>query len=450
MHHMTDNLIQRGHSWSVRYIIPTSDRAKIGKKEIVRALGTRDLDEARKLKHSALAKIIADVDAIVHPEGHLLKEAQEVALEILTVQGNSPSMEVTDESGVTHLVSESNADFYRGIVEDHVEVIEKKHGASVAQQYSDVALLGSMPISAARDRWLKSQIEKVTKGTVDGRRNIVSRFIADMGDMPVSAVTSRITTTWLSDYLEPSGRSPKTLAKYIDAMNLFWTWSRRREWCSGMSPFVDLKSELKRTESKKRAFTDEEMIAFISALKTKNNKHPEEYDVGILLLESSARLNEIAGLRVKHVLADREVHIFEGKNESASRCLFYFSDRAKAILAIRTAGKGPDEQVFHELTPGGQDEKLGHSLSKRMRATLAEAIPDAMKQGLDVHSIRRWGATVWESIEGLEDINRTLIKRAFGHNVGDLLGDIYSEGADRDRLIHTFEVFSRTVQKRVP
>jgi len=52
MKYMANNLIKRGHSRPVRYVIPTISRAKFGKSEIVRALGTRDLDEARKLKHS--------------------------------------------------------------------------------------------------------------------------------------------------------------------------------------------------------------------------------------------------------------------------------------------------------------------------------------------------------------------------------------------------------------
>lgn len=75
MRYMTNNLIKRGHSWSVRYIVPAALRARIGKKEIVRALGTRDLDEARKLKHSALSKIIEEVESIVRPSNAIVDEA---------------------------------------------------------------------------------------------------------------------------------------------------------------------------------------------------------------------------------------------------------------------------------------------------------------------------------------------------------------------------------------
>jgi integrase len=447
---MTNSLIKRGHSWSVRYIVPTSIRAKVGKKEVVRALGTRDLDQARKLKHAALAKIIKEVEAIVRPGNAIVREGQAAALEVVTAQGDGGLIEVVDEAGIIHVIMESKANLLRDVVEGRAEEIERVHGVAIAQQYADIALRGSMPVKDAGDQWLDSQEGKVTRGTIDGRRKVISVFTEDMGNLPISKVSPRVATSWLSGHLEPSGRSPKTLAKYIAAMNLLWGWSRRREWCEGVSPFDGLTSELKKIKSNKRAYTDDELKTFMDALEARSNKRPEEYDVGILLLESSARLNEIAELRVKDIYDDGEVRIVDGKTGAADRILFFYSDRAKEILTKRITGKGADEQVFHELSPGGQDEKLGHSLSKRMRGTLAEVIPNAMKEGLDLHSIRRWGATVWESIEGLEDINRTLIKRAFGHKVGDLLGDIYSEGPDRDRLKKTFKVFSGSVQKRVP
>ena len=426
---MTQNLIRRGHSWSVRYIIPTELRSIVGKKEIVRSLGTRDLDEARKLRHSALAQIVAEVDFLVFPEKTLLCEAKAVAQEIAT----SPYPDIIES-----------------LAADRAEDIERLHGEEAAGQYVDVALNGSMPVSEAGEQWLKSQEGNVTRGTIDGRRRVIKQFTDDIGDLSISAVTPRVATKWLSDYLEPSGRSPKTLGRYIGAMDLLWRWSRRREWCEGLSPFDGLTSELKKTTSTKRAFTDAELVTFMDSLKAKANRHPEEYDVGILLLESSARLNEIAELRVKDVYEDGEVRIHDGKTKSANRCLFFFSDRAKAILAKRAAGKEADDQLFHELKPGGQDQKLGHALSKRMRLSLAGVIPDASKQGLDLHSIRRWGAGVWESLEGLEGLNRTLMKRAFGHSVGDLLGDTYSPGAEKEKLRGAFRRFSEEALKRVP
>lgn len=427
MTYMTQNLIKRGHSWSVRYIIPTEYREKLGKSEIVRALGTRNLDEARKLKHSALANIVAEIDTILYPHRGTSKEALEQAEELAQNIVDNPDLTIP--------------------VMDHIMSREVELGKATVEQMWAVAISNEMPVSMASDRWLESQTDKVTQGTLDGRRKVTSQFIADMGNMSISKISPRITTSWLSDYLEPSGRSPKTLGRYIGAMDLMWRWSRRREWCEGLSPFDGLTGELKKTTSTKRAFTDDEMKVFMKGLKGKSNSHPQEYEVGILLLESSCRLNEIAEMRVRDVNEDGEIHIVDGKTKAANRCIFFFSERAKAILTKRTADKEESEQVFHELTPGGQDKKLGHSLSKRMRRTLDEVIPGASAKGLDLHSIRRWGAGVWESLDG---VDRTLMKRAFGHSVGDLLGDTYSPGAEQERLKRAFKAFSNSVVTRIP
>lgn len=82
MSYMTQNFIKRGHTWSARYIVPTEFRQIVGKREIVRSLKTRDLDEARKLRHSALDRIVKDIDQQVYPEKSLLEEAATLELEI--------------------------------------------------------------------------------------------------------------------------------------------------------------------------------------------------------------------------------------------------------------------------------------------------------------------------------------------------------------------------------
>ncbi len=51
------NLKLRSYSWYARLKVPRSLRAIVGKSEIVRALHTRDLREANRLKHAVLAEM---------------------------------------------------------------------------------------------------------------------------------------------------------------------------------------------------------------------------------------------------------------------------------------------------------------------------------------------------------------------------------------------------------
>ena len=59
------NLRQRpGGSWAVVFYVPQELQPKIGKREIVRGLGTSDRQEAMRRKTSALLAISAEVHAL--------------------------------------------------------------------------------------------------------------------------------------------------------------------------------------------------------------------------------------------------------------------------------------------------------------------------------------------------------------------------------------------------
>lgn len=432
MTYMTQNLLKRGHTWYVRYIVPRKFRDIVGKSEIVRSLKTRDLDEARRLKHAVLAQIVQEVERIVYPHKGTPKEALEQA-----------------EAMARDIAEAEDPELVEGAIMDIIRDNERTLGRHTAKQMWSIAIEKKVPVSYAADQYADSLKNKgkVTKGTIDGRHRAAKQFIEDMGDMPMSQITPSVAIKWLENFLEPSNRKAATLGRYIASMSLLWKWAWRREWCSGLCPFDGLTSELEKKEKTKRAFTDDELTRFLKALKNKKSKRPEEYDVGLLLIESGARLNEIAELRVKDVFPNGEVHIHDGKTQAANRCVFFHSERAQAVLIERIKGKQPDDQLFEELKPGGQDRKLGHALSKRMRRTLAEVIPDAKEQGLDLHSIRRWAGTVLDNCDEIPD--RTLRQRMIGHRVGDMMGDVYSDGPFKERVRKAFEVFSRIVQQKI-
>ena len=419
MGYMTQNLIKRGHTWYVRYIVPADLQTYVGKREIVRSLKTRDLDEARKRRHAVLAEIVT--------ECHAKRDPNVTRHELAAIKDHDPEL-------------------HQLLTLDVIEGVADAEGDEAAHNYAEVIHGDSQLVSFASEKWLERLKGRVTVGTIDGRRHAVSTFTKALGDMALSRITPNIAFRWLEEHLIPSGRSPKTLGRYISAMNLLWDFSKNRGWCNEPSPFSSLSKELPKVKRRKRGFQNDELKKFRDGLKARSNKHPDEYDVGVLLIESTCRLNEIAELRVRDVHPDGEVHVSDGQNKSADRVIFVVSTRALEILKRRVAGKGPDDQLFEELKPGGQDKKLGHALSKRMLRTLAVVLPDAKENGLDIHSIRRWGATVLDNLEGFD---RDLKNRAMGHKTGDLLGDVYSDGPGKRRLRKLFEAFSREVERRL-
>ena len=53
----SEHLKLRGHTWYARLAIPHKLQATLGKSELVVSLKTRDLREANRLKHRALAQM---------------------------------------------------------------------------------------------------------------------------------------------------------------------------------------------------------------------------------------------------------------------------------------------------------------------------------------------------------------------------------------------------------
>jgi len=278
---MTQNLLKRGHSWYVRYVVPRKYRSKFGKNEVVRALQTRDLDVARKLRHSILAEIVDEVERAVFPNRGTSQEAIDQAV-----------------SMAEDIAEADDPDLVRDVIMELIKSKESELGVETTKQMWAVAISNEVPVSLAAHRWLESLDGKVTKGTLDGRRKVARQFVEDMGDIPLSSISPKVSAKWLSEHLEPSKRSPKTLVRYLASMNLLWKWSWRREWCSGLSPFEGLSQEVAKSKKTKRSFSESELVLFLETLKRKSNKHPEEVDVAVLLIESAARLNEIAELRV--------------------------------------------------------------------------------------------------------------------------------------------------------
>lgn len=430
---MTQNLLQRGHTWYVRYVIPRASRLKLGKESISRSLKTRDLDEARKRRPAVLAEIIAEVDLIVDAEKYskasMIEEAAAVAEEIRSAPTNE------------------KADLATYVASDRAMYFHEKKGYEAGQVYADIALRGSMPISSAGKQYLESIEGKVSQGTIDGRKRSINTFIQSMGDGPIANVSPRMTASWLTDHLAPSGKAPKTLAKYIDNLNLLWKWSFRREWCAGTSPFMSLKSEIPKAEKHKRGFSDGALKGFLGYLRGLPSAKRVQYEVALLLVYSGARLGDICELQVRSVKSeDGEVHIFNGKSQAAERVLFFHNPECLGILNQRCEGKEPTDQLFHELKRGGEDNRLSHGLSNRMRYSLEKFMPDAKAQGIDIHSIRRWAGTVFDNTP---EIHPELADRMVGHKTGRLLSDVYSDGPEKVRLREGFRIFDEKVEARI-
>lgn len=64
---LTDYLKKRGHAWYVQVPIPARLQTAVGKRQFVKTLKTRDLNEANRRKHHFIAACKQRLAALVRP-----------------------------------------------------------------------------------------------------------------------------------------------------------------------------------------------------------------------------------------------------------------------------------------------------------------------------------------------------------------------------------------------
>jgi len=151
---LRSNLRQRRQGWAAVYYVPKEFQKVVGKREIVRGLGTRDLREAAKRKHAVLAEIAKEIAQL----DDLTSEALEVA-------------KVFDGSG-------------DGILERAMQ-IEDRQGEAAAVRYYKTATRQLLPVSVALDMWM-AEADGITDGTKLKYRGHVQAFVEWSSDVDVN------------------------------------------------------------------------------------------------------------------------------------------------------------------------------------------------------------------------------------------------------------------------
>ncbi|HLZ99569.1 MAG TPA: DUF6538 domain-containing protein, partial [Steroidobacteraceae bacterium] len=115
----TTNLKLRGRTWYARLAIPLSIQEKLGKTELLKSLGTPDLAEANRLKHSVLGemhKVIGRASTVPSrgPLDVILDAAQELRDSIASGARSHEDAQVVFDS----------------IIESYLDRAERTHGVN--------------------------------------------------------------------------------------------------------------------------------------------------------------------------------------------------------------------------------------------------------------------------------------------------------------------------------
>lgn len=386
----TQYLQRLGQSWYLRVKVPRALQARVGNTHIRRALGTRDLDEAVRLKWPALAQIRAYLEGLPsapHSGRPLLSLKPSPVPGSIAINCNlSPSLDL--------------------------------------QLIANAAEFTATGLDALLDKWLDST--GCLKTTRFQRRQAYTELREFLGgDRPPAAVTHALAAEYVDERLKRSPDSPSTRRRKLSALSAFWEWMGSRRFVPrGVNPWKGfrLSKDSGRTSAKKRAYTMPELVQLFSGAPT----YPALREVMALGLYTGARIDELCSLTMGDVRWERDiafVRITKSKTRAGARTLAVAHPIPVAILRARSRKRGAaTSQLFPELKGGGYDKKLSWYVGQAFRYHRNK---QKLGSETDFHSLRRTFITQLENL----GVDQVRIARYVGHQLPTLAFTVYSGGS---------------------
>ena len=146
-------LEQRGHTWYAVQDVPRPLRARLGKRRLIKSLGTREIHVARSRRHEALAtfaRVFAEAQRSVGAADFVARglEWRQTFTE-LKRDSATPSLGRSHEEGDEPPLAVAGVVF-----EDELESIEQVHGSEAARLTSAVAYGQATPLLHFVSEWL--------------------------------------------------------------------------------------------------------------------------------------------------------------------------------------------------------------------------------------------------------------------------------------------------------
>jgi integrase len=413
-----------GRQYRVRVKVSNKARPIIGKPHLVVPLHTDSLATANHRKWDVVAKLKAQIteaekEARRAGQGKgkpapdpLVEEAMRWR-EGLEWEKQNPSYQLIDNAvdedgqplGEIEVAHYPTAD----ALTDRAQEIDEAEGYARAKMLYEIAQGKATPLDLHLDRWLREST--FTARTKSDHRKSVERLGTWLGQhakLPVTleAVTHRtagdFVSALLSGELEGDPMHPTTVRKIVSGLSSYWDWlgprgclpeDRRHDnvW-SRKAP----KRPRVADEDRERPFTAVELVRLLNGDPTIPHGTPSPLlrDLMLLGFLSGSRIEAVCKLRVKDC-ANGLFLFRKQKKETRDRQVPIHSALV-ALVARRTAEKGPDDFLLHETNATGWDGARSMAPSKafgyyRERLGIDDHGPDgkARRSLVNFHSFRR-------------------------------------------------------------
>ena len=390
-------IFKRGNTFVVRYSVPNEIRSVVGKKEIVRTLGTNELGEALARRNDVPREI----------QNSLFSAFSEPEVNVPKVRDGKTVRETA----------------YRWLAEsDGINNSTKNRYRSILARFEEFS--GNAEVSK-----------------ID--REMALKFIEYLRTTPSPKTAQLLSHRSLSAYQICLASYWRVLEHWgLVDQNMKNPFSSLLRRLAGQKKRTDPRKKYLRPVTKKEA---EALLSYISG----NNRLKYQWEMFVvvrLLWVTACRLGEIASLSLDRIQDNGDhfnLSITNAKTEAGNRVVVLVGEDDCALLreAVRKAlvtkpiCRDNEGLLFPRLLRGGYDHTVSHYLGKALEKA-RKTFPSCNEW--DMHSFRRTGISALVNA-GVPQGERNL---AVGHsNSGDLGLSVYAAHADLTKITKkTFQV----------
>ena len=379
--------------------VPPSLHKAVGKKRLKRTLETRDMATAK----ARVFKVVAEFKAVIEAArqattGDMVTDEARALRKALREAPPSEAASLRDLiADRAHELRGDPIGDVRAVPSSDYEFDPEREKRATA--FHQLATGQATPIDEHLEQWLGETLYALR--TKSDHRRAVQR-LKEWGAETIEAVDRKRAGAFISWLLRPHEASNwsgdrSTASKYKSSLSNYWSWMRGKglvELNVWTDQFIaKAKANLDGTETKERAFTDEELRVLLAG-----PADPLVADLIRMAALSGMRIEELCRLKVRDC-AGGLFKITRAKTTAGVRSVPIHSDLC-AIVTGRSAGKGSDGYLFDDLpTPpeGSQRERSSPAVKRFSRYTralgVAVVVPGKRRSLVNFHSFRRWFVT---------------------------------------------------------
>ncbi len=429
-----------GGSWRVTVSVPVPVRRAIGATRLVHNLGTDSLKQANILKRSHVERFKRRIAAALEIVGRPDKDDMSAAVEFSKIAQDLKRNGTQEEW----------ADFREAVYERHAEIRWKdarwirvddpESGPMEVEQalpeqtekamlFSAVSYGRATPVDMMHEDYRKQLFVKERTRADDARAMRLLKEWCKREQVPafLEEIDVKRAHAFADALVDMTGLNHVTLNKYIGRLSGYWQWMLPRAPAVTQNVFagVAVKGPKTRHDEKERAFTDGEVADLL-----RGPAKPNLRDLMLIGALTGARLDAIVDLKVRDT--EHGCLLFKPqKRETAARYVPVHPDLVE-VIARRTRGKGPDDDLFPEWPPvrkAGSMRERSFKASNRFTeyrriVGVDEVVAGKRRSLVNFHSFRRWFSTRMERA----GVPGEMISAIVGHKRSSITLDVYSEG----------------------